>query len=385
MGHLLPQTIERGLRDNMEKMNVSLSGHDLGEMEIAAVNRVLCSPQLSMGPFVERFETCLAAYVGCRHGIAVSSGTAGLHLAVVAAGIQEGDEIITTPFSFVSSANCILYERGHPVFVDIDPTTMNIDVEQIEAAITPRTKAILPVHVFGLPCNMGKVMDVAHRYDLIVIEDACEAIGAEWQGRKTGTFGDCGIFAFYPNKQMTTGEGGMIVTDRDDWNDLFRSLRNQGRDNSGTWLRHVRLGYNYRLDEMSAAMGCVQISRINELLARREYLARIYNERLTNVPGVTTLSDIPNAIRSWFVYMIRLDPKFDRDMVMIDLEKMGIPTRPYFAPIHTQPFYMEKFGYRHGDFPVTDSVSRTTLALPFHNGLSESEIAFIVETLKRVL
>ncbi len=368
-----------------EKPSISLSGPDLGDAEIAAVNEVLRSPSLSMGPFVERFESRLASYTDSGYAVAVSSGTAGLHLAVVAAGIKEGDEVITTPFSFVSSANCILYEGGSPAFVDIDPTTMNIDVEKIEEAITPRTKAILPVHVFGLPCDMDTIMKVAHENDLLVIEDACEAIGAEWCGHKAGTFGECGVFAFYPNKQMTTGEGGMIITNRGDWDELFRSLRNQGRDNDGNWLRHIRLGYNYRLDEMSAALGATQIARIDELLSRREAVAQMYNERLEEVPGVAIPYSDPHARRSWFVYVIRLDPAFDRDAILTEMELRGVPSRPYFSPIHTQPFYVSKFGYRSGDLPITESISRTTLALPFHNGLSEDQVDFVVQTLSEVL
>jgi perosamine synthetase len=317
--------------------------------------------------------------------VAVSSGTAGLHLAVIAAGIKKGDEVITTPFSFVSSANCIIYEGGQPVFIDINPSTMNMGVGKIEEAITSKTKAILPVHVFGLPCDMDTIMKVAHEHDLIVIEDACEAIGAQWNGRKAGTFGDCGVFGFYPNKQMTTGEGGMIVTDRGDWDELFRSLRNQGRDNNGTWLHHIRLGYNYRMDEMSAALGSTQIARIEELLARREAVARMYNERLLEIPGILIPYGNPNVRRSWFVYVIRLDPTFSRDKVLAELESRGVPSRPYFPPIHTQPFYMSKFGYRDGDYPITEAISRTTLALPFHNGLSETQVDFVVQTLEEAL
>ena len=372
-------------KEIMEHLQVSLSGPDLTETEIAAVNQVLRSPVLSIGPFVQRFEASLAAFVGTRHAIAVSSGTTGLHLAIIAAGISGGDEVITTPFSFVSSANCILYERGRPVFVDVEPDTLNMDVEQIEAAITPRTKAILPVHVFGLPCNMDRIMTIARAHNLEVIEDACEAVGAEWAGRKAGTYGGCGVFAFYPNKQMTTGEGGMIITDRDDWEELFRSLRNQGRDTSGTWLRHIRLGYNYRLDEMSAALGWAQVNRLDELLTRREQVARMYNERLSTVSGITIPHDMPGVRRSWFVYVIRLDAAIDRDHVLAELDTRGVPTRPYFTPIHTQPFYQDKFGFREGMFPITEFVSRSTLALPFHNGLSEEQIAYVVSMLEEVL
>lgn len=246
---------------------------------------------------VRRFEEEVARYVGVKHGVAVSSGTSGLHLAVIAVGIREDDEVITTPFSFIASANCILYERGIPVFVDIESDTLNIDVERIEEKTTPRTKAILPVHVFGHPCRMDRILKIAKRHKLMVIEDACEAIGAKFNGRRVGTFGDCGVYAFYANKQITTGEGGVLVTSRDDWAGLFRSLRNQGRDDSGAWMRHVRLGYNYRLGELSAALGIAQVEGIEELLQKRERAAEWYNGRLVDMELVETPCIAPMATR----------------------------------------------------------------------------------------
>ena len=230
------------------RADVPMSRPDIGEREMELVNEVLRTPYLSIGPMVERFEQASAQFVGSRHAAAVSSGTTGLHLCVRAAGINDGDEVITSPFSFVASANCVLYERGRPVFVDIEPDSLNIDPERIEAAVTSRTRAILPIHAFGQPADMDPILEIARRHNLLVIEDACEAIGAEYRGYMAGTIGDAGVFAFYPNKQMTTGEGGVIVTDRSDWDALFRSLRNQGRDVFDSWLNHSRLGYNYRLD-----------------------------------------------------------------------------------------------------------------------------------------
>lgn len=241
------------------KWQIPMSRPDITEAEARAVDAVLRTPYLSIGPQVDEFERRLAEFVGSRHVVAVSSGTAGLHLAVVAAGITDGDEVITTPFSFVASANVVLYERGRPVFVDIDPVTLNIDPARIETAITDRTKAILAVDAFGQPSDMDAINEIAARHSLVVIEDACEAIGAEYKGRRAGALGDIGVFAFYPNKQMTVGEGGVIVTNSDQWDALFRSLRNQGRDVFDAWLNHSRLGYNYRLDEMSAALGVAQV------------------------------------------------------------------------------------------------------------------------------
>jgi perosamine synthetase len=300
--------------------------------------------------------------------------------------VGEGDGVITTPFSFVASANCILYERARPVFVDIDPQTLNINPALIEAAITPRTRAILPVDVFGQPADYDALAEISERFGLIVIEDACEAIGAEYKGRKAGTLGDVAIFAFYPNKQMTTGEGGIIVTDRAEWDRLFRSLRNQGRDDSGTWLNHVRLGYNYRLDEMSAALGASQLARLEGLLQKRERVAQMYNERLCEVEGVTIPHIAPTTTRmSWFVYVVRLAPEIDRNAVMARLQAQGIACRPYFTPIHLQPLYVERFGYGLGDFPVTEAVAQSTLALPFHSNLSGETIDLVCDHLQRAM
>jgi dTDP-4-amino-4,6-dideoxygalactose transaminase len=405
-----------------------MSSPDLTTVEIEAVSQVLHTPYLSSGPRLAEFEERFAAYacpepgrrVGARHAVGVCNGTAGLHLCVIAAGVGEGDLVITTPFSFVASANVILYERAIPVFVDVDERTGNIDptlvAEAVEAltkdegrktdsrwlppslrrssVVVRRPKAVLPVHAFGQPADMDPIMDVARRYNLAIIEDACEALGAEYKGRRIGApnlqSAICNlqstIFAFYPNKQMTTGEGGMIVTDRDDWDALFRSLRNQGRDVFDAWLNHTRLGYNYRLDEMSAALGLAQLGRIEELLTKRERVAGWYNERLKDVDGVQIPYIAPTTTRlSWFVYVIRLTPAIDRNAIMAALEERGIPSRPYFTPIHLQPFYRERFGFREGDFPVTERVARSTLALPFYGNLSESQVAFVCEALSQVL
>jgi dTDP-4-amino-4,6-dideoxygalactose transaminase len=386
-----------------------MSSPDLTDAELAAVTQVLRTPHLSIGPQIEVFERAMAAYVGAQYAIAVNSGTSGLHLCVIAAGVGEGDLVITPPFSFIASANVILYERAIPVFVDIDPQTLNIDPALVAQAVNDLTrggkaaqkwlppairtqsairnlKAILPVDAFGQPADYDPIREAADRHDLVIIEDACEAIGAEYKGRKAGTLGDVGVFAFYPNKQMTTGEGGMIVTNREDWDALFRSLRNQGRDVFNGWLNHSRLGYNYRMDEMSAALGVAQLRRIEELLTKRERVAGWYNERLKDLAGVQIPHIASTTTRmSWFVYVIRLSPEIDRNRVMAALEKRGIPSRPYFTPIHLQPFYRERFGYQKGDFPVTESVARSTLALPFSGVMTEEQVDCVCEALRAVI
>ena len=362
-------------------LEISLSRPDLTEREVELVTQVLRSPQLSGGPFLERFERGIADYTGAKWAVGVSNGTCGLHLAVAALGIGDGDEVITTPFSFVASANCILYERARPIFVDIEPHTLNMDVGLIEAAITPHTKAILAVHVFGHPCEIDEIRAIADRRGLSLIEDACEALGAECNGRKVGTFGDCAVFAFYPNKQMTTGEGGMLVTNSDELAEVVRSQRNQGRDRAGTWLQHVRLGYNYRLDELSAALGVAQLERLDELISKRARVADLYTERLRDREGIEAPWVSPKVAVSWFVYVVRLPEGVSRDRVMADLAERGIPTRPYFWPIHLQPFYVRAFGYRDGAFPVSERIGRSTLALPFHGALSEEVVDFVSEAL----
>jgi len=377
----VPRPLER-----TSPVKVPMSRPDIGNAEIELVNQVLRTPFLSMGPMIQRFEQEMAQYIGTAHAVGVSSGTAGLHLCVRAAGIGEGDEVITTPFSFIASANVMLYERARPVFVDIELDSLNIDPQRVEDAITPRTRAILPVHAFGQPADMDSILDIARRHNLWVIEDACEALGAEYKGRKAGTLGDMAVFAFYPNKQMTTGEGGMIVTNHDEWDALFRSLRNQGRDFFNAWLHHTRLGYNYRLDELSAALGVAQLGRIEELLQRRERVARMYNQRLAQIEGVRVPFIAPTTTRmSWFVYVIRLSPGINRDIVIEELGKRGIPSRPYFTPIHLQPFYRQMFGYQVGDFPLTERAAECVLALPFYGHLEEEKLDYVCDNLRDVV
>ena len=395
----------------LDQCAIPMSSPDISAAEIDAVNAVLHTPMLSMGPQIEAFEQAGAAYVGARHAIGVNSGTAGLHLGIIAADVQPGQLVVTTPFSFIASANSILYERGVPIFVDVDPQTGNIDPNLVRAVVADldtggpaahkwlppalrgrrssilfgvyTTRAILPVHAFGQPADMDPILAVARQYGLRVIEDACEAIGAEYKGRKAGTFGDMSVFAFYPNKQMTTGEGGLIVTDDAEWATLFHSLRNQGRDVFDEWLCHSRLGYNYRLDEMSAALGVTQLGRLDELLAKRARVADWYNtllagEELIDVPHLAATT----TRMSWFVYVVRIKPPARRDDVMHRLAEVDIASRPYFSPIHLQPLYRSRFGYQPGDFPIAEHLGDVSLALPFWGTMTADQVECVVASLE---
>ncbi len=364
-------------------MRIPMAAPDITQAEIDAVTEVLHTPWLSIGPKIDQFEAAMSAYVGTRHAIGVNSGTSGLHLAMIAAGVGPGDEVITPSFSFIASANCVVYEQGTPVFVDIDPLTGNVDPAAIEAAITERTKAIIAVDVFGQPADFDAIVAIGRRHNLFVIEDACEAIGAEYKGRRAGTLADAAVFAFYPNKQMTTGEGGMIVTDNEHWDSLFRSLRNQGRDVFDAWLSHTRLGYNYRLDEMSAALGLAQLGRIEELLAKRARVAEWYNQRIAEIPGLGVPYVDPTTTRmSWFVYVIRTGDGVDRNALMAYLQGNGVPSRPYFTPLHLQPFYQERFGWKRGDLPLTEKAGDTFLALPFSGIMTEEQVDYVCQHLR---
>jgi perosamine synthetase len=391
-------------------MKIPMSAPDLTAAEVAAVARAAAGPQLSSGPLLEEFERRFAGFLGASHAVAVSSGTAALHLAVIAAGVTDGDLVLTSPFSFVASANVILYERAIPVFVDIDEGTLNMDPGMAADAIEtlagrPGTaaarrwlppavqgaggttlRAVLPVHIFGQAAEMDPILRAARRWELAVVEDACEALGAAYRGRSVGTLGDAAAFAFYPNKQMTTGEGGMLVTDRAEWAALARSLRNQGRDPTDDWLDHSRLGFNYRMTELSAALGGVQLGRVEELLARRTRVASWYTQRLAAVDGIEVPDPNGSAVdRSWFVYVIRLAPHLDRRAVQSALMVQGIPSRAYFTPIHLQPFYKRRFGFHDGLFPVTEAIARSTLALPFFGTMTEDQVEAVCAALRAVV
>jgi dTDP-4-amino-4,6-dideoxygalactose transaminase len=385
------------------RRSISLSATDLGDDERLLVDEVLRSGRLSKGPMLVDFERAFADRFGARHAIGVSSGTAAVHLSILAGGVRDGDMVITTPFSFIASANAILYERAIPVFVDIDPQTLCIDpaaaIDAIETLTLHRSgwerllpprgakptgplRAIIPVDVFGRVAEMQSIAAAARAAGIAVIEDACEAVGASLDGIPAGRWGDTGTFAFYPNKQMTTGEGGMILTDDDAIAREVSSLRSQGRSDDRSWLRHQRIGYNYRLDELSAAVGLAQFRRLDELLQKREAVATMYTERLRGIPGIATLPPPrPGMTVSWFIYVIRVDEGLDRDAVAADLAARGIPTRPYFWPIHLQPPYRDRFGFEPGAYPHTESAGNSLLALPFHGKLTEDEVGYVCESI----
>ena len=368
---------------------IPLSRPDVDESDVEAVTRVLRTPELSLGPTGPKFEAALAHYIGARHAVAVSSGTSGLHLGVIALGLKPGDEVVTTPFSFVASTNCLLYERVTPVFADIDAETWDIDPAAADAAVTGKTRAILPVHVFGRPCRIVEMAALARRRGLAVIEDSCESLGSTIAGKHTGTFGALGVFAFYPNKQMTTGEGGMLVTDDDRVATLCRSLRNQGRSDGAGWLDHPRLGFNYRLSDVQGALGLSQLRRIESFIERRQVVESAYREALAGIPGIVLPAQPRAGERvSWFVYVIRLADDLgreDRDAVLAHLRSRGVACRNYFVPIHLQPYMREGFGFREGMFPVTERVAERTIALPFYGRLTGSEVERVAETLREAV
>ena len=368
---------------------IPLSKPDITDLERKKVERVLETSYLSLGPKLEEFERKIAKYIGVKYAVGVNSGTSALHLIIRALGIKEGDEVITTPFSFIASANCILFEKAKPVFVDIQPHTFNINPELIEAKITAKTRAILAVDVFGYPADWDKLSKIAKKHKLFLIEDSAEALGSEYKNKKCGSFGDAAVFGFYPNKQITTGEGGAVVTNNKKIADLCRSMRNQGRDSKvNRWLVHRRLGYNYRLSELNCALGIAQLARIQEIIKRRNRVARMYSRKLKNIEEIDIPYIVPDVKIDWFVYAIRLKKGFrekEREQILKSLYKKGIECGIYFPSIHLQPFYRKIFGYKKGDFPITESVSERSIALPFYNNLREKEINYIVDNLTDIL
>ena len=373
-------------------MRIPLSAPDVTEAEIEGVTAVLRTNSLSLGPKLEEFEEALAAFHRMPEAIAVSSGTAALHLAIRALGIGEGDEVIVPSFTFVAVANAVLYERATPVFVDIDSVTLNVDPARVAGAITVRTRAIIVVHTFGVPAEMDVLMELARRHGLAVIEDACEAIGATYNDKLVGSFGDIATLAFYPNKQMTTGEGGAVLVRDTQLAGRIRALRNQGRYPSGDWLQHAEIGYNYRLSEMACALGLTQLRRLPEILARRAEVARNYDALLAplerNDRIVRPRLHLPLRQISWFVYVIQLAERFsvdDRDRVMESLQLQSIGCARYFAPIHLQPAYSETPSAMQAKLPVTESIAQRTLALPFFNRLSQVNAKDVVGALEQAL
>jgi perosamine synthetase len=334
-----------------------------------------------MGP---RFERAWAERIGVRHAVAVSSGTAGLHLCLHALGIGPGDEVVTSSFSFVASANAVLFTGATPVFAEVDPLTFNMDPAAVEAAITPRTRAILIVDIFGYPAEVPALVAIAERHGLARVEDACQTIDGAHDGRKLGTFGHPAVYGFYANKQLTTAEGGVVLTDDDELARVLSSLRNQGRSDDGAWLVHSRLGFNYRLSDVHCAIGVAQLERLDDMMAGRERVAAWYQERVRGIEGVTPMYEGPQR-RSWFVYAPRLDPDLARDAVIGDLDALGVSAKPYLPCIHLQPYYREAHGHGPGEFPVTEAISASTIALPFFPEMTEGQVERVCAALEQVV
>jgi perosamine synthetase len=359
----------------------------IGAREEELVLETLRSGRLALGPRMAEFEDGLAARVGVEHVSAVSSGTTGLHLAIRAAGVERGDDVITTPFSFVASANCMLYEGARPIFCDIDPRTLNISAEAAADAVTDRTTGLLPVHIFGYPADMPAFERLAADRALWLVEDTCEALGAtHGDGLPVGGRGNLSVFAFYANKQLTTGEGGAVVSPSAAAKERIDSERNQGRAPDMGWLDHDRLGFNYRIDDMSCALGVAQLERLDQLLAERARVARLYAEALGGVEGLSLpCPDEGGDRRSWFVYVVQLPRGVDRDATVVAMRERGVDTKPYLPAIHLMSFYRERFGHREGEFPVCEGVASRSLALPFFPELTDGEVERVVESLRAVI
>jgi perosamine synthetase len=365
---------------------IPLAKPAIGPREYDLARQVLDSRRLALGPFLAEFEDRLSDLL--LHPIsAVASGTAGLHLAIRAAGIQAGDEVVTTPFSFVASANCLLYENAKPVFCDIDPRTLNMDPAEAASALTDRTTGLLPVHIFGYPADLPEFERMAQQRNLWIGEDACEALGAvHGDGTPVGARGNLAVFAFYPNKQITTGEGGALVCPDAAVKERIDSERNQGRAPDMGWLDHDRLGFNYRLDELSCALGVAQLERLDELLSARAHVAALYGEALADIEDVQLpCPDAHGDRRSWFVYVVQLPREVDRDAAIVSMRERGVDTKPYLPAIHLMSFYRERFGHREGQFPVCEDVARRSLALPFYGDLTEGEVEQVAQALRAVV
>ena len=366
---------------------IPLSSPWLDEREEELVLEVLRSGRLSLGPTIDRFEEAFAEAVDAPFAAAVSSGTAGLHMLCHMAGFGPGDEVITSPISFVASANCFIFEGASPVFADVDPRTLNVDPAAVEAAITPRTRGIVAVDMFGYPCELDELRGIAEQHGLALIEDSAEALGAEYKGRPIGSQGPAAVFGFYPNKQMTAGEGGVVTTHSEEEHRRLVSLRNQGRSyDGGGWFNHVRLGFNYRWTDIQAAIGLGQLEKLERILELRRAAAERYHGLLAGLDRVTRLAaDDEEHVRSWFVYVIELDPTVDRARVMEELRTRGVATAEYVPCVHLQPYMRERYGFGEGLCPVAEEISARTLALPFHTRIDPGDQEFVVETLAGAL
>ncbi len=369
-----------------ETRGIPLSSPFLDERDEELVLEVLRSGRLSLGPTIDRFEELFAAAVGAPYAAAVSSGTAGLHLLCITAGIAPGDEVITSPYSFAASANCFIYEGGVPVFADVDSRTLNMDPAAVEDAVTSRTKAIVAVDIYGYPCELDELRGIAERHGLALIDDSCEALGATYRGARLGSHGPPAVFAFYPNKQITTGEGGMVTTHSEEEWRLLRSLRNQGRGDSGGWLEHVRLGFNYRIDDVRSALGIGQLEKLDEILRLRAEVAGRYAEILDGIDGVELpVADDADHVRSWFVYVVALPDNAARERVIAQFEREGIGYNRYLPSIHLQPYMRERYGFGEGLCPVAEDYSSRTLALPFFTALERGAQERVAEALAAAL
>jgi perosamine synthetase len=365
---------------------VPLSSPYVDERDEELVLEVLRSGRLSLGPTIDRFEELFAEKVGAPYAAAVSSGTSGLHLLSVIAGLGEGDEVITSPYSFVASANCFIYEGATPVFADVDERTMNLDPAAVEAALTDRTKAIVAVDIFGYPCELDALRELCAKHGLTLIQDACEALGAEYRGKPVGSHGTDAVFAFYPNKQITTGEGGMVTTHSEETRRQLVSLRNQGRADGGGWLDHARLGFNYRIDDVRAALGIGQLEKLDTILSLRQSAAARYAELLAGVDGLEVpLADDTEYVRSWFVYVVTLARGTDRERVIAELERQGIATSRYLPSIHLQAYMRERYGFNEGLCPISEDLSQRTLALPFFTAIEAEDQERVAEALTAAL
>ena len=366
----------------VETRRIPLSSPYLDERDEELVLEVLRSGRLSLGPAIDRFEQVFAEKVGAPYAAAVSSGTSGLHLLAVIGGLGAGDEVITSPYSFVASANCFVYEGATPVFADVDERTMNLDPAAVEVAITPRTKGIVAVDIFGYPCELDPLRELAEKHGLVLIQDACEALGAEYKGRLVGAHGADAVFAFYPNKQMTTGEGGIVTTHSEETYRALVSLRNQGRADGGGWLEHARLGFNYRIDDIRAALGIAQVEKLDTILSLRRAAAARYAALLRGIDGLELpLADDADHVRSWFVYVVTLARGTDRERVIAELEGQGIATSRYLPSIHLQAYMRERYGFREGLCPVSEELSQRTLALPFFTAIEAEDQERVAEAL----
>jgi len=365
---------------------VPLSRPYIDEREEELVLEVLRSGRLSLGPWIDEFEELFAERVGAPYAAAVSSGTAGLHMLCHIAGVREGDEVITSPVSFVSTANCFIFEGGRPVFADVDPRTLNLDPDAVEAAITEHTRGIVAVDMFGYPCELDELRAIAERHGLFLVDDSCEALGAQYKGGPVGSHGISGAFGFYPNKQITTGEGGMVTTHSQDEQELVKSLRNQGRSYDSRWFHHPRLGFNYRLTDLQAALGIAQLEKLDRLLALRSEVAARYGELLAGVDGVEApLADDDDHRRSWFVYVVMLAEGVDRDAVLERLGAQGIEAAHYVPAVHLQPYMRERYGFAEGMCPVAEDACSRTLALPFYPQLQAADQERVVAALRHAI